>query len=168
MPALLPAIVLLLSTTWGAVTFAEPAAPEPRIHFGGNAVPIAVAAIDAAERSVDAALYKFDEPSLLAAVERALQRGVRVRLLADETKANANSLVALAGKAGAEVKRWRAKRGKLHAKLMLVDGERAIAGSFNWTRSAARSNVELVLDFREPATVKRLAEGFEKLWDRGR
>jgi len=134
--------------------------------MGREAIPTAQAAIDAAETSVAAALYKFDEPSLLAALERALARGVRVRILADGAQANGKSLVGLAERAGAEVRLWRPKLGKLHAKLMVIDEQRAIAGSFNWTRSAARSNIELLLDFRQPDTVKQLSQAFEALWDR--
>ena len=135
--------------------------------MGREAIPAVRAAIDAAETSLAAVLYKFDEPSLLASVERALSRGVRVRILADEAQAKRKrSLVGLAERAGAEVRLWRPKLGKLHAKLMVIDERRAIAGSFNWTRSAARSNVELLLDFQEPDTVKRLSGVFEALWDR--
>ena len=145
-------------------TAADPG--DPTIHVGRGAVPRTVAAIDGAQRSLDAALYKFDEPSLLEAVERALARGVRVRIVVDAANARGKSLVGAVERTEALVRRWPPKQGKMHAKLMVVDGRQAIAGSFNWTRSAARSNVELALVFEDPQTVKRLAEAFESFWDR--
>ncbi len=120
--------------------------------------------IDAADETIDAVVYKFDEASVRRSLRRALDRGVRVRLLADATEARSSgSLVQDLARAGARVRLW--KRGKLHAKFAVVDGQLAIAGSFNWTRSARRGNVEVALALDDPASVKRMQELFERLWD---
>jgi len=128
--------------------------------------PIAVTreVIEGAESSLEAVVYKFDEKSLLEPLERALARGVRVRMVADagEAKRGRSRTKALS-KAGAEIRPW--KPGKLHAKFLIVDGKRVLSGSYNWTESAENRNVELLLDFDAPDVVKAFGQRFERLWD---
>ncbi|MDJ0787431.1 MAG: phospholipase D-like domain-containing protein [Myxococcota bacterium] len=135
-------------------------------HLDRRAVAVTVEAIDDAQGSVDAVVYKFTEEALLAAVGRAVKRGVRVRLVVDESESrNRRSQAGLAEAAGAAVRRWEARRGKLHAKFVVVDGEEVLTGSYNWSRSAARSNLELRMSLRDPDVVKRFSQLFEALWD---
>ena len=146
-------------------------ATRPSLSLTENPIETTRKAIDAAEVSLRAVLYKFDEPSLLPALMSAIERGVDVRLLVDSAQAGGfdegeGSLVESARAAGAAVRYWDSARGKLHAKFSVLDGRRALAGSYNWTRSARRSNVELLLDIDDPETVSRLLELFEQLWDR--
>ncbi len=95
-------LAVLTATVLAAFAGGMPshAQPEPEIRIGRKAIPAAVAAIDQARSSLDASLYKFDEPNLLAAVERALKRGVRVRIVADEANAKPRSLVASRNRPG--------------------------------------------------------------------
>jgi len=148
---------------------ASAAPPEPEAIVGRDSVTITIEALEAAENTVDVVVYKFTEETLLAAVDRAVTRGVRVRILADTPESSSDeSLLGAAILAGARVRAWDPKRGKLHAKFAVFDGRRVLAGSFNWTRSAARSNVELLISFREPNSVDRFAALFEGLWKKGR
>jgi phosphatidylserine/phosphatidylglycerophosphate/cardiolipin synthase-like enzyme len=64
------------------------------------------------------------------------------------------------------VRLWQPGQGKLHAKCLIVDGQRVLSGSFNWTKSAAESNVELLLAFENPGTVKKFSVLFERLWEK--
>jgi phosphatidylserine/phosphatidylglycerophosphate/cardiolipin synthase-like enzyme len=65
---------------------------------------------------------------------------------------------------GAEVRRWGS--GELHAKFAIADDVWVITGSFNWTQSAATSNVEPVAGIGDADVVARFVELFEDLWDR--
>ena len=47
-----------------------------------------------------------------------------------------------------------------------LDEEWIITGSFNWTRSAATSNVELVAGIGHLEVVERFVDLFEDLWNR--
>ena len=146
-------------------------AGPPEVVSSTRRDPIKVTreAIVSAETSVAAVVYKCDEPSLLKALKGAVERGVSVRLLSDAGKSrDKQSLVRAAAKAGVDVRVWPAKRGKMHAKFVLLDGREALAGSYNWTDSAARENLEIVIRFDDSETVKQFAELFEGLWDGGR
>ena len=83
-------------------------------------------------------VYKFDDPSLLQELQRAAKRGVAIRLVADASEAaDKNSLVHRAAKAGAKIRSWSVKRGKLHVKFAVFNGKEVLSGSYNWARSAA-------------------------------
>jgi phosphatidylserine/phosphatidylglycerophosphate/cardiolipin synthase-like enzyme len=130
-----------------------------------NPVVVMREEIGAATDSIDAVLYKFDEHSLHKAARKALDRGVAIRIVADAEEARrSRSQLEDLQKAGARIRLW--EKGKLHAKFSIVDGKRAVTGSFNWTESAQHKNMELISIADDPALVKRFTEIFEHLWDR--
>jgi len=114
-------------------------------------------------------VYKFDNKTILKAIEQAVARGVTVRLLVDGSEAKRKRSQAQdAKKAGAEVRRWKPKKGKLHAKCLIIDGSRVLTGSFNWTDSASESNVELLLFSDDAPVAQEFQEVFERLWEQGK
>jgi phosphatidylserine/phosphatidylglycerophosphate/cardiolipin synthase-like enzyme len=144
--------------------------PEIRVSVPGSLSPIDVTAraIRGAKQSIWAVVYKFDKPRILKALRAIMQDGVAVRLLVDDWLLRADKakrqrpLVVQAAEFGAEVRTWNA--GKLHAKFMIVDGERVLTGSYNWTRSAHRKNTELLMTFRQPSVADLFARRFRSLW----
>lgn len=120
--------------------------------------------IDSAKRSLDGAIYNLTDPHISAALVRAHQRGVKVRIVQDQQSslsqnARANELTA----AGIPVKTQKGSGGGLqHHKFLVIDSKYVITGSFNWTRSAVRRNDEnfVILD----DVVPRFHQEFERLW----
>jgi phosphatidylserine/phosphatidylglycerophosphate/cardiolipin synthase-like enzyme len=53
-----------------------------------------------------------------------------------------------------------AKHAIAHNKVMIIDGEAVITGSFNFTKAAEESNAENLLVIRD----KKLAERYIKNW----
>jgi len=147
-----------------ALAIATPAiGSDVYLSLDRNPVEVSKDAIEMAEQSLEAVLYKFDDKGLEKAVKKALESGIRVRVVADAEEAKkAHSYIKEIRKAGAEIRLW--ERGKLHAKFVVLDGKRVLTGSFNWTDSAQHRNTELVIDLDQPATVKRFQEIFERLW----
>jgi len=140
---------------------------EVVLSLDGNPIQITRAEIDAATESIDVVVYKFDERVLRKAIERAIERGVAVRIVADRDEARRKgSELRRVQRAGARVALW--WRGKLHAKFTLIDGKRVLTGSYNWTSSASGSNVELLVGLDDPDDVKQFEQAFEKLWSAAR
>lgn len=140
-------------------------ATDAWLSFERNPIDVTVERIDDAEETVDAAVYKFDEGSIRKALRRAIARGVRVRMVVDYDEARARgSRVRDVIRAGAEVRVWR--KGKLHAKFVVIDRAEVLMGSFNWTESAQKQNVELLVELDQPDEVKRLEALFEVLWQK--
>ncbi len=121
-----------------------------------------------AEATIDAALYSVSSAPLLAALEQAARRGVRVRLLTDASKFKqsdgARNLLKLAhfpcrllgGRAGGE--------SKMHHKFLILDGAAVLTGSYNWTASSEDQHFENVVRISEPHTVQNYAAEFARLW----
>lgn len=166
---IIPVIALLaLLAGYSLLESREETSPSVSLNLDQNTAQLTNEAIAGAKHSISALVYKFEDQTILNSLEAALKRGIKVRLLADEKEASdKKSLVAKASRAGADVQLWSRDQGKLHAKCLIVDDQRVLSGSFNWTDSAAESNVELILTFENPETVQEFSALFERLWAKG-
>ena len=127
--------------------------------------------LGAATSSVEAALYRLNNPSLARALEEAYQRGVRIRLVLDRTKfeeyRTTRQLLSevsflyrlLYGREG--------QGSKMHHKFALFDSSVALAGSYNWTIESEKHNYENLLILRAPEQLQRFRGEFEELWKEG-
>lgn len=52
----------------------------------------------------------------------------------------------------------------MHHKFAVVDGQRLITGSLNWTLTAVQSNLENILITEERDLVQPFIEEFHRLW----
>ncbi len=131
--------------------------PDCEIHIA--------AAADRAERSVDAAVYALTNARIAAALKRAAERGVTVRILADRLQAAGRfSRVAELRGAGVDVHVHFGYKTE-HNKFAVFDGKSVVTGSYNWTENASRNNSENCLFvFDDDVTVKRYFLRFEELW----
>lgn len=125
---------------------------------GAVATAALVAAVSGAHRSIDAEIYEFDRPDLVAAMLAALRRGVAVRLIADPTVDITVGTAHRLAAAGAVVDFFPDKPQQIdHVKLLLVDGERAFFGGFNWgSRSYANQDYEVRLQGPAVPRLERL------------
>jgi len=129
--------------------------------------------IDHATRSLDLnEFYVSDAPrselhAVLEAIERAAARGVRVRLLVDETFYAKYPEIpdAWSRRANMEVRRIDLRPGVLHAKYFVVDGRDAWVGSQNFDWRSLEHIVELGARVRTPRVVSALAAIFRADWD---
>lgn len=144
------------------------AAVEVRWSPGGGCADLLVRAIDGAHRMVDAAIYSVNHPAITSALITAHRRGVKVRVIADRSESGVKTSGTKAlGLAHVPLQIRRGSGGGImHVKLLVVDGATAFAGSYNWTTRAETANDEVLLTVREPAAVRALASGFERLWGR--
>lgn len=131
--------------------------------------------IHAATRTVDVAqFYVSNAPGsrlepVIQALEAAADRGVHVRLLAEEKFARQypDTLERLATRSGIEVRRVATATflgGELHAKYFLVDGREAFLGSQNFDWRALEHIQELGVRVRVPEVVRALGAIFEQDW----
>ena len=126
--------------------------------------------IDEAKKSLSVQHPKFVDATVLARLVEAQARGVHVKVLcggkhgiSDTDIPDTFSSLRILGRFGVKVHRQ--KRPKLHAKLLIADGARALIGSMNIDRSAFDLRRELGIIVDDGAVVKRLVEVFERDWD---
>lgn len=157
-----------------AIVTAAPvlATAEPTVSVGfspsagQSALQIVLSAIDGAKRSVDVAAYSFTSKPVAAALVAAKNRGVSVRVVADD-KANNDRYTAVTFLANKGVPvRLNAQYAIMHNKFMIVDGHTVQTGSFNYTASAATRNAENVLLVQDAPTLAATYQGeFNRLWN---
>ena len=124
-----------------------------------------VKAFAKAERRIDAVVYKFNMPKTFKALEKALGRGVALRLVVDswliDDEKNGFTRK-LAEEKGAKVRKW--IDAKLHVKLVIIDDRHVLTGSYNWTRAAKKKNTEFLLRFDDQEIGGAFGKLFEDMW----
>ncbi len=140
----------------------------------------AVELIDAAQESIDIAMYSFSDAQILDALGRARGRGVAVRFLFEPARAEAK---APAGTKSAQVEAKgidvRFINKIMHHKFMIVDGPRSSAfaalgatlmtGSGNWSSSAGTRYDENTVVLRgAPELALAFQKEFNYLWENSR
>ena len=126
--------------------------------------------IDESRQSLWIQHPKFVDAVILERIISARERGVSVKVLcggkhgiSDWDIYDTFSSLRLMERFGVSVRRQ--KNLKLHAKLILVDGEYAQTGSMNIDRSAFDLRRELGIESDSPEVIDRLRQAFQTDWD---
>jgi len=121
-----------------------------------------------ATTSVDAALYRFNNPRLARALREAIGRGVRVRLVLDRNKyEESRTTQELFADCRIPFRLLYGRQGpgtKMHRKFAILDDRMVLTGSYNWTLESEEQNYEGLLILGEPEQVKIFQREFEALW----
>ena len=120
--------------------------------------------LERACESVDVCVFTITDGRLSQALVAAYRRRVRVRIVTDNDKSHdEGSDVKRLQELGLEV-RVDQTEFHMHHKFAVFDGRRALTGSYNWTRGAARNNEEHIIVTDDPRIVDALSQGFVRLW----
>lgn len=121
-------------------------------------------ALDAARESADLAVFTITDDRIAQPILAAHTRGVKLRILSDNDKANdLGSDIERFARAGIPVRIDRTPV-HMHHKFAVFDGRLLLTGSYNWTRSANDENAENIVLTEDATLVKRFAVEFERLW----
>ena len=125
--------------------------------------------IDTAKKDLIVQHPKFVDATIVERIAAARKRGVKVRLLCGGKHGISDwdildTFASLRLLEGFGVKVRRQKHLKLHAKLLIVDGERAQVGSMNIDRSAFDLRRELGIVVGDAPIIKGLGKVFEHDW----
>ena len=122
----------------------------------------------ATSRSIDAALYRLNHPRLARALEEAVERGVRVRLVVDGNKyTESRSPQELLARAIIPFRLAYGRQGpgsKMHHKFVILDQQTVLTGSYNWTLESEDENYENLVILEEAQPVEAYTREFEALW----
>lgn len=114
-----------------------------------------VDAIGSAHQDILVQAYSFTSRPIAEALITAHQRGVRVELIADTSqRTERQSLIDRVAEAGIPV-RIDAAHAIAHNKVMILDGETVLTGSFNFTRAAEERNAENLLIIHDRSLAER-------------
>jgi cardiolipin synthase len=121
--------------------------------------------IEHAARRVLVEVYEIGRQDLIAAMARARERGVEVRVITDPTIGASRYAAAQLGALGVPALFYPVDDGAHqidHVKLLIADGE-AMVGGMNWGVHSSR-NHDYVIETRVPAEVARVTQIFEQDW----
>ena len=120
--------------------------------------------LSAARTDLDICVFMITDDRLAEAILEAHARGVAVRIITDNEKAfDLGSDVERLQAAGVQLKVDQTPF-HMHHKFALVDRQLLLTGSYNWTRGAARDNLENFIVTSERRLVEPFLEVFERLW----
>jgi len=161
--------VLALWCCLAVLALAPPAvqaAAQPRwaVYFSpqGGCTEAIVTAVGQARRSLHIEAYTFTSHPILKAVIAAQTRGVEVAVILDAGAAEEQYSV-LRSLVADRVPTWiDAAYHIAHNKIMIIDGETVITGSFNFTRSAEEYNAENLLVIQDQALAARYEANFQE------
>ncbi len=106
--------------------------------------------------------YSFTSAPIAKALVEAHRRGVKAQVILDKSQRTEKySSADFLHNMGSAV-RIDARHAIAHNKVMLIDGQTVITGSFNFTRAAEEKNAENLLVVRDRA----LAEKYTENWRR--
>lgn len=142
-----------------------PSKPELRACFtpAENCMDLIVAAIDNAKSEILVQAYSFQAKPLVKALGRAHTRGVKVRVIldrGDERQSDRAGSRLIAERILPQVDTGVASA---HNKVMIIDGDNVITGSFNFTEAAQKKNADNVLLIKGHPEV---AAAYRKNWER--
>lgn len=159
---------LLAGVSWWQSVQAEPQPAEIlAIYFTppAGAASGLIKQIDGAKKSIKVMAYGFTATNLAEALVRAKRRGVDVGLIQDEKSAQNNRETLPILLAAAIDVRSDGKHAIQHNKVMLIDDDIVITGSYNFTNSAEKRNAENIMIVRSSYAAKRYADNWKTHWD---
>lgn len=129
---------------------------------GNDCTKMVVNALEQAKRSILVQAYSFTSAPIAKALLAAHKRGVNVKVILDKSQKTARySASTFLTNQG--IPTWiDYKPAIAHSKIMVIDGETVITGSFNFTKAAQNKNAENLLILRSV----ELAGIYTKNWHR--
>lgn len=156
-------LAALSSTVIIGLVAAEPVTGiSAQVYFSpdGGCTAAIVAALDGAQSTIRVQAYSFTSTPIAKALAAAKARGIDVRVILDKSQRTERySGADFIAHAGIPVL-IDEKPAIAHSKVMIIDGEIVITGSFNFTSAAEARNVENVLVLRS----SELAAAYTANW----
>ena len=134
-----------------------------QVYFSpqGGCTQAVVAAIGAAKQSILVQAYSFTSAPIAASLKEAHDRGVDVRVILDKSQ-RTEPYRGLTFLVHAGVPVWvDAVHAIAHNKVMVIDGETVITGSFNYTKAAEEKNAENLLVVKDGNLALLYAENWK-------
>jgi len=150
-------ILLVLWASASGCDFKLGPLPPIEVYFSpkGGATEAVVRALDAAKQSVFVQAYSFTSKEIAEALLAAHERGVVIHVILDKSDQGEHySEADFLANTGIPVL-IDAKHQIAHNKIMIIDGETVITGSFNFTRQAEEHNAENLLVIHDRALAER-------------
>jgi phosphatidylserine/phosphatidylglycerophosphate/cardiolipin synthase-like enzyme len=136
--------------------------PPMQIYFSphGGCTDAVVQEINAAQHKIRVQAYSFTSTSIANALVEAHRRGVDVKVILDKKESREeHSVTDLLHDAGIPLS-TDGIHAIAHNKIMIIDDEVVLTGSFNFTKQAEHSNAENLLVIRDRAVAAKYTDNW--------
>lgn len=143
-----------------------PAVAETSSYFspGNDCRDTIIDNIKRCSHSLDVCVFTISDNYIRDALLDVYKRGVAVRIISDNDKANdRGSDIDYLIESGVPVRIDRTSH-HMHHKFAIFDDKTLLTGSFNWTRSATDNNHENILVTNDSNAMQQFKGEFEVLW----
>jgi phosphatidylserine/phosphatidylglycerophosphate/cardiolipin synthase-like enzyme len=164
-PQLITSLIIgfvILFTTYTPSVFPQEKPPTWQVYFSphGGCTDAIIRELNQAKSTILVQAYSFTSAPIAKALLNAHKRGVKVEVILDMSQRSEKySSATFLFNAGIPTK-IDAKHAIAHDKVMVIDGETVITGSFNFTKAAEENNAENLLVIRD----RKLASLYTKNW----
>jgi phosphatidylserine/phosphatidylglycerophosphate/cardiolipin synthase-like enzyme len=144
------------------ITLSQDKSPTWEVYFSpnGGCTDTIIKELNQAKDTVLVQAYSFTSAPIAKALMNAHKRGIKVEVILNKSQRTEKySSATFLFNAGIPVK-IDSKHAIAHNKVMIIDGETVITGSFNFTKAAEEKNAENLLVIRD----NKLAERYIKNW----
>ena len=143
--------------------YSQEKSPSIEVYFSphGGCTDAVIRELNKAKSTIRVQAYSFTSAPIAKALLDAHKNGVKVEVILDKSqRTDRYSSATFLFNAGIPTK-IDAQHAIAHNKVMIIDGETVITGSFNFTKAAEENNAENVLIIHD----KKLAERYIKNWE---
>ncbi len=160
------ALAAVLAFTAPAATHSEIFPPNTRYEIcftpGGNCTALIVNAINQAKTSINLQAYSFTSRPIAAAIVDAQRRGIHVEVILDKSQSRHNKYSSAKFLAHQQIPLWIDYEPAIaHNKVIIIDNNIVVTGSFNFTKAAQESNAENVLIIYDKTLATAYSKNFE-------
>ena len=157
-------LLLLVSFALAACSQEKPSSPPTwSVHFSpkGGCTQAIIDELDKARSSILVQAYSFSSAPIAEALLNARKRGVKVEVILDRSqKTEKYSSLDFMANQGIPT-RIDSAHAIAHNKIMIIDGETVVTGSFNFTRAAEEKNAENLLVIGDKALAAKYIENWK-------
>lgn len=153
--------------------------PHPHLAFGDSKVDVYFSpedeprlalldVINGADSEIRFMAFSFTDEAVAEALIAAERRGVEVQGVFETFQAgNAYSQDDRLRNLDFDV-RLDGNGGVMHHKVMIIDGQTVVTGSYNFTLNASRSNDETLMVLEDSTIAAAFLEEWERVWEQGK
>jgi phosphatidylserine/phosphatidylglycerophosphate/cardiolipin synthase-like enzyme len=124
-----------------------------------------ISCLEGAGQTLSISLFTISDNPISQAIREAHSRGVQVKIVTDDEKiTDMGSDIFRLKHHGIPVK-IDSSKSLMHHKFVVIDRNKVLTGSFNWTRSASEINNENILITNNQRIVSAFNQEFERLWE---
>ncbi|NBW54979.1 MAG: phospholipase D family protein [Betaproteobacteria bacterium] len=155
-------------------TIPKPAASEPAKVMGlyftppSDAAKAVIDAIDQSRNEILVQAYGFTHLPMAQALIRAHARGVKVQVMLDEKSQSTNRNVIDILREAQVPLRMDGQHAIAHNKVMVLDTQTVITGSYNFTNAAQSRNAENLLILGSPELAQNYKDNWQQHWEHSR